>query len=642
MSGNSRHNYDIQLEKKPGLAGDFSPPTYDQWKTAAEENLKGVPFEKALVTHTYENIDLQPIYTKLDIEDLPHLEEKPGFGHYVRGTDTKGYLDKPWEICQAIPYNNPDEFNNALKHDLERGQTAVHLSSGTTSIGTPEDMAAALKDIDLETIPIHIDAGFSGLDTYTTLKTVLENENRSPEKVNGSIDADPLGYLAAHGSLPITLENAFDQMAELLSRAKEEMPLLRTVGISGLPYHNAGASAIQEPAFVLASAVEYIEGMMDKGFTIDEIAPRMRFTFGIGPFYFMEIAKLRAARLLWSKIVETYGGDEESRKMNIHGVTSFYNQTRYAPYVNMLRTVTEAFSAVVGGVDGLQTNPFDETLGPPDEFSRRAARNTQIVLLEESHLAQVLDPAGGSYYVEKLTHEVARKTWDLFRETEKQGGMFNALQKEFPQKEIETTAEKRKKDLAKGKYVMVGTNSYANVKEEKPGTKPRPKKQSADAVISIRSLRLHRAAEIFEELRDAANTFETQTGARPKLFLATMGPLRQHKARADYSRGFFELGGFDVIYPEGFDTPGAAVDAAAASGAPVVVICSTDDTYPELVPPITKGLKATNPGIQVVLAGYPKDRAEAHKEAGVDEFIYLGADAHAILSSLFQKIGVLK
>lgn len=244
--------------------------------------------------------------------------------------------------------------------------------------------------------------------------------------------------------------------------------------------------------------------------------------------------------------------------------------------------------------------------------------------------------------MEKLTHDVAQKTWDLFRETEKQGGMFKALQREFPQKEIEATAEKRLKDLAKGKYVMVGTNSYANVKEEKPGTNPRPMKQPADAAISIRPLRLHRAAEIFEELRDTANAFETETGAKPKLFLATMGPLRQHKARADFSRGFFELGGFDVIYPEGFDTPGAAVDAAVASGAPVVVICSTDDTYPELVPPITKGLKAKNPGIQVVLAGYPKDRAEAHKEAGVDEFIYLGADAHAILSNLFQKIGVLK
>lgn len=641
MSGNTRNNDNIQLEKELNLTGDFSPPTYEEWRTAAEAYLKGVPFEKALVTRTYENIDLQPIYTKQDIENLPHLREKPGFGNYVRGTDTKGYLDKPWSICQTIPYADPEEYNTALKHDLERGQTAVHLSPYTTAVDTPESLSLALKDVDIETIPIHIDAGFTGLEIFTTLKTVVENMKMTPGNISGSIDTDPLGFLALNGSLPLSPENTFDQMAELIYRAKEEMPKLRTIGISGIPYHNAGANAVQELAFVLATAVEYIDRMKKEGFTIDEIASRMRFTFGIGPFYFMEVAKLRAARLLWSKIVKAYGGNEESRKMNIHGVTSFYNQTKYAPYVNMLRTTTEAFSAVVGGVDSLQTNPFDEIFGPPDEFSRRTARNTQIVLLEESHLDQLLDPAGGSYYVEKLTHDVARKTWDLFRETEKQGGMLKALENGFPQEEIESTAEKRKKDLAKRKYVLVGTNSYADVKEEIPEIKPYRSKKPVEAILSIRPLRPHREAEIFEELRDAAKAFEAETGTKPKLFLATMGPLRQHKARADFTRGFFEVGGFEVIYPRGFDTPDAAVDAAVESGAPVVVICSTDDTYPELVPAITKGLKTQKPDIQVVLAGYPKDQADAHKEAGVDEFIYLGANAHDILSNVFKKIGVL-
>ena len=641
MSENS-HIYDvIRLEKTLDLTSDFAPPSYEEWKAAAEEHLKGVPFEKALVTQTYEDISLQPIYRKQDIENLPFLDEKPGFGYNLRGTNTRGYLDKPWDICQAIPYENPEELNRALKYDLERGQTAVQLSKETNGITSPETLSAVLKDIDVEKISIHIDTGFSGLETFTTFKSFLTKENLSPEKINGSISADPLGYLAAYGSLPIPLENAYNDMADVALKAKKEIPNLKTIGISGIPYHNAGASAVQELAFVLASAVEVIDRMIEKGLSIDDIAPRMRFTFGIGPFYFMEVARLRAARLLWAKIVESYGGSSESQKMFIHGVTSFYNQTIYDPYVNMLRTTTESFSAIVGGVDSLQTNPFDQAFGTPDEFSRRIARNTQIVLKEESHLDRSIDPAGGSYYVEKLTHEVAQKAWDLFRETEKQGGMFAALQKEFPQTQIQATAEKREKDLSKRKAVMVGTNFSANVKEKLLKPVIQREMKTLPAAVSIKPLRFHRAAGIFEELRNAVEKFEAETGDKPKLFLATMGQLRQHKARADFSQGFFEVGGFDVIYPSGFDTPEAAVNAALESAASVVTICSTDETYPELVPPIVRALKEKNPGIVVVLAGFPKDQVDAHKEAGIDEFIYLGADARLILSNLLKKIGVL-
>lgn len=722
MPGNPEHSHEIKLEKELNPGKDFTPPGCEEWKAAAEASLKGVPFEKALVTHTYEDIDLQPIYCKEDIKDLPHLEEKPGFGHYVRGTRAEGYLEQSWEICQAIPYSLPEAFNKALKHDLEKGQTAIRLTPdraarlgldadtaakddvGTegVSISNLQDISTALEDIDLEIFPIHIHAGFSGLEMLTALAAFLKKENIPFEKVKGSIDADPLGFLVTRGNLPVSLEKTYDHMAEVTRWAGNHMPQMKTIGISGFVFHNAGAGAVQELAFALATAAAYIDRLMERNLTIEKIAGSMRFTFGIGPFYFMEVAKLRAARMLWAKVVQAYGGSEASRKMTVHGVTSFYNQTMYDPYVNMLRTTTEAFSAVVGGVDSLQTNPFDESFGPPDEFSRRAARNVQIVLNEEAHLNQLIDPAGGSYYVEKLTHEVAQKAWALFRGIEKRGGMGSALQEGYPQAEIEAVTEQRKKDLEKGKYVMVGTNAYADVKEKKLEPKvldyeavykervqdlkeyragiPGETKQEisdilsglsdtgagnlidagikaftagatigefcaaargeASSSIKIKSLPIHRAAEIFEELRDAVGAFETKTNARPKLFLATMGPLSQHKARADFSKGFFEVGGFDVIYPPGFDTPGAAVEAALESGASVVVICSSDKTYPELVPPIVKGLKEKKPGITVVLAGYPKDQVEAHKQTGVDEFIYTGANAHGILSNVLRKIGV--
>ncbi|HLP61138.1 MAG TPA: methylmalonyl-CoA mutase family protein [Candidatus Deferrimicrobium sp.] len=720
MSDNSLIKEETKLEKVLNLCSDFPPPTYEEWRAVAEGSLKGASFEKALITPTYEGINLQPIYTKKDTAHLPHLEEKPGAGYYSRGTRVEGFPEHSWEICQALKYGMPEEFNRALKHDLQKGQTAIYLvpDSATrlgldaskaeitnvgadgVSLSTLAEMAAALQDIDLGKFPIHVDAGFDGLPMLAALAALLQRENKSLVQVKGSIDTDPLGFLAATGQLPVAWEDLYDRMAAVTGWAAVNMPAMKTIGISGISYHNAGASAVQELGFVLATAVEYIDRLLEKGLTIDQIAGSMRFTFAIGPFFFMETAKLRAARMVWAKIIESYGGGKESQKMTIHGVTSFYNQTQYDPYVNMLRTTTETFSAVIGGVDSLQTNPFDETLGLPNEFSRRAARNTQIVLKEESHLGQLIDPAGGSYYVEYLTVEVAQKAWALFQEIEKRGGMLKALQDGFPQNEIETVAEQRKKDLAKRKTVIVGTNSFADVKEKKlssrmpdyeqiykirleqldkhnkaltaedrqrlndtlacfsgakgdkiiqaaidtmaaGGTLGELSKHNGKSPITIKPFHLHRAAGMFEELRDAVAAFEVKTGAKPKLFLATMGSMSQHKARADFSRGFFEVGGFDVIYPAGFETTQAAVDAALGSGAPVVVICSTDETYPELVPPITRGLKEKNPAVRVVLAGFPKDQVEAHKQAGVDGFIYLGADVVAILSDLLKNIGVL-
>ena len=722
MSDNSIKE-ETKLEKVLNLCNDFPPPTYEKWRTVAEQSLKGASFEKALVTPTYDGINLQSIYCKKDVAHLPHLEEKPGFGYFSRGTRADGFLGHPWEICQAITYSLPEEFNRALKHDLQNGQTAVylvpdiatrmgtdaneaaigHVGGGGVSLSTLNELATALQDIDLEKYPIHVDAGFSSVPLLAALVALLQQTNKPLKQIKGSINADPLGFLATYGQLPTTWELIGPRMAAATRWAATHMPQMKTIGVSGVPYHNAGASAVQELGFVLATAVEYIDWLIKEGLTIDQIAGSMRFTFAIGSFFFMETAKLRAARMLWAKIVEAYGGNKESQKMTIHGVTSFYNQTKYDPYVNMLRTTTETFSAVIGGVDSLQTNPFDETLGLPDEFSRRAARNTQIVLNEEAHLGQLIDPAGGSYYVEQLTADVAQKSWALFQEIEKLGGMSNALKNGFPQNEIEAVAEQRRKDLAKRKAVIVGTNSFADVKEKIPtaripdygkfyklrfdqlnnhkksltaedhhklsdtltrlvgksgdetiqaaidtmkaggtlGELPGVFRFNGKVPITIKPLRRHRAAEIFENLRDAVAVFETKTGAKPKLFLATMGPLSQHKARADFSRGFFEVGGFDVIYPDGFETPQAAVDAALESDAPIVVICSTDETYPELVPPITKALKEKNPGIRVVLAGYPKDQVESHKQTGVDAFIYMGADAAAVLSDLLKNIGVV-
>jgi methylmalonyl-CoA mutase len=705
------------------LRRDFPPPSPGDWRKEAEAALKGAPFEKKLVTGTYEGIDLQPIYTLEDTRGLAHLNGMPGFAPHVRGSRAAGYLGNPWEVCQEIPCARPQELNEALKHDLQRGQTAVNLQldrasrlgrdsdrAGSDDVGVNgtaishlADLGAALAGIDLETYPLYIEAGFSALEMSMLLWAYLRQQGIDPAKVRGSVEADPLRFLLSEGSLPLGLTAAFDHMAEATGWAVRRAPGLKTIGVGGLAFHEAGASGVQELAFALATGLEYLERMLARDMAIDDVARSMRFNFGIGPFYFMEVAKLRAARLCWSKIIETLGGSEASRRMTIHVRTSGSNRTVYDPYVNMLRTTTGTFAAIVGGADSIHSGGFDEGFRQPDTFSRRIARNTQVILSQEAHLDRLIDPAGGSYYVETLTHEVSQRAWRLFQEIETKGGMAGALAQGFPQQEIAGVVARRTADMAKRKRVMVGINMYADVKKERlaaassktesavncradylkqyrkkrtPGQvesllaqlgQPQPG-GSRDIVelgaeafltgatlgevslalradqgqpVSVERLHPYRAAQSFEDLREAAAAYKERSGSPPRLFLANMGPLSRHKARADFARSFFETGGFEVVYPAGFNTPEAAAAAAVQAAAPVVVICSGDDTYPELVPPLTRAIKEKRPGVMVVLAGYPKDQVEQHRQAGVDAFIYLGADARQILADIFRKIGVL-
>jgi len=704
-----------KLPDKFNLQNDFPETPYEEWKQTAEKDLKGVPFEKKLITKTYEGIDLQPIYTKEDLKNIEFLENKPGFDNFVRGTKLSGSTKKPWEIKQGLNYPLAEDFNEALRYDLERGQNAIYISldfaskngldpdyakagdvgKDGVSVSSLDDFCNALLGVDLEKYPVYINAGFGGYHSMLLLSAYLKKNKIDFKKIKGGFEIDPLGYAVTYGELPVPEEKVFDCVAGVTKWTGKNLPGYKTLNVNTLPYHNAGASSVQELAFALATGVEYINRLIGHDLKIDEIAGKIIFTFGLGSFYFMEVAKLRAARLLWSKIINEYGGSDESKKMTVHTQTSFHNQTVYDPYVNMLRTTTETFSAIVGGADSITSNPFDEAFGMPDEFSRRIARNTQIVLKEESHLDSIIDPAGGSYYIEKLTEEIAKKAWDLFVEIQNKGGMMKALKEGYPQAEIEKIVSEKKKDYAKRKSVLVGTNMYANLKEEKLNFK-KPEfekifKQRTEQVkkyksihdskdllaeikkvqsekpeqlietcieallkgatvgdisktlksgdeksVAYKAVKVQRASEMFEELRDKALEYKSKNGFAPKIFLATMGPVKQHKARADFSRGFFEVGGFDVIYKKGFDSTDEAVSEAVNSGAKIVTICSTDETYPELVPVIAKGLKEKIKDVKIILAGYPKEIAEQLKKDGVDDFIFLGADVYKILKSLLN------
>lgn len=704
----------------------FPPHTYEQWREVVEKQLKGAPFEKKLVTKSYEGIDIQPMYFQHDIENLPHLDAYPGGEPYVRGSRLLGHVVDSWTVAQEIGYSDPAEFNRAARLDISRGQTGLNMifdkasqkglnpyeadakdvGKNGVSFATLDDAMQAFAGIDIPDLPFRFQTGANGLALTALILGYLNRQGGDITALKGSIALDPLAVLAVEGNLPCSLAHAYDEMAELTAWAVNNAPDIRTIAVHSHPYHEGGGSAVEELAFVMATGIEYLREMIKRGRTANDVGRKITFSFSIGSDFFMEIAKIRAARLVWEKIIDVFGGDAEAKKMNVHIRTSRWNKTQVDPYVNMLRATTETFSGICSGCDSMHVGPFDEVFRTPDDFSRRIARNVQIVLREECHFDKVIDPTGGSYYVEKITDEIARKSWALMQDVEKQGGMIKALEAGFPQKTVAQTADKRQKDYASRKNVFVGVNKYPNVTEKPLAVdqmdfttfqksrgeqvkrfiesntsdelKALLKKVAVDAdnitgqvvkdaiqaaakgatlgeiTAALRSgaekdktpatidpVRIHRGAEAFEALRRATRDFAEKTGETPKIFLANIGPLAQHKPRTDFSYGFFNVAGFDVLGEQSFPTPEDACDAALKSGAKVVAICSTDDVYPDVVPKIAQQLKAADPQIMIILAGYPKDHVEAFKQAGVDDFIHLRSNALEQLQHIQKRLGVV-
>lgn len=712
-----------QIDAERGFFDEFSKPDKVQWKAEATAALKGAPFDKVMYTKTYEGLTIEPIYLAEDIAGLPHLGSKPGFIPYVRSTRPNGMLKAPWRISQELTLAFPQEVNEEARYDLSRGQTALNIvldrptRSGIApaeaaenevgrrgvSLETLADVSTLFHAIDLDRVAVQCSGGATALPLTAMLSVALQDSEKGINffpRVDACIGADPLGVLATEGRLPLSLKVAYDSLYQCTAWVAKKAPKLQTVFVEGHPYHDAGASSTEEVGFALATAVEYVRELLARGLDIETIAPRIRFGFSLGSTFFMEIAKLRAARILWAQVVAAFGGSEEARKMFIHGRTSAFNKTAFDPYVNMLRVTSEGFSGAVGGVDSMHLSPFDEAMRTPDRFSRRIARNVQIMLQEEARFTMPIDMGGGSYFIEKLTHEFAQAAWTIFQDVEKNGGMTKALQAGTPQAAAAAAAAKRAKAVETRADVILGTNMYANLVEKKieipTVDRAALKKARVDEVAAHRHanrlyslgfdltrieegmvgaagdalelsveavekgatlselyevlsgidaerpevppLKIARLAESFENLRRQVEERFAADGRRLRIFLANMGPIPQHKPRADFSRGFFEVAGFEMLGNDGFETVEAAVDAAIASGAPVVVICSTDATYPDYVPALTARLKAARPDITVIVAGkQAADVTEAFNAAGVDDYIHVRANCYQINKSLQEK-----
>lgn len=699
---------------------EFEKPTYEKWQAEVEKALKGGDFHKKMFTKTYEGITLQPIYTPaLHQEKIPK-GVYPGAGQFLRGTKASGYIKDSWGVSQYVDESLPKDANHASLYEIVKGSTIHNIrldeatrhdqdvqigaavGVGGTSLSTVEDCTQLLERFNFKENPLYIEAGASSAILLGMISATVKATKKQTSDLKGLVGADPIGVWVKDGALHMSLDTAFDEMAHSVIWASEQAPQLKTVLISGDAYANGGANDVQEVAYALATAACYVRQLAQRNVDIHTIANSMMFTFSLGANFFMEIAKLRALRVIWARIMEAFGADESDRAVHVHGRTSAFTKTVYDPYVNLLRNTTQAFSGVVGGLDSMEVSPFDQPIRKSDDFSRRIARNIQVMLQTEFELRQPVDPVGGSWYVETLAAELCEKIWAEFQAIEAKGGIVAALKEGYPQAQVKAVLAERFKNLAYRKDVAVGNNMYANMTEELLDPKPenqdtlRQKRTAQieaylagadpDAVVkaqaaleasttepgaliglielgalqklTMRQIRKaldagdissetieviapHRWTEQFEALRMRTEEYKQRTKDNVKVFLANMGPIPQHKPRADFSTGFFEVAAFEVIKNDGHETTADAAKAARESGADVVVICSTDATYPELVPPLAKELKETMPNVTVILAGAPpKDLEPTYREAGVDDFISVRANCYEILHTLQDKKGM--
>ncbi|MDE6717818.1 MAG: methylmalonyl-CoA mutase small subunit [Muribaculaceae bacterium] len=615
-------------EKRETLFDMFSPVTSDEWKAKITVDLKGADFDKKLVWRTNEGFNVQPYYRREDIENLAAIDTLPGEFPYLRGTRD----NNDWLIRQRVRGRNAEEMNEHARHILDRGVESLGLVlRGEISAA---DLKTILKGIDLKKVEINIECcPGKAVEVADELVKIIK-EAGAEKEFRGAIDYNPFRRLLKHG-LPFPKDAVKEGKA--LYETVKEIKGLRCFAVDSYMFNNSGAYITQELGYALAWGAEWLTLMTEAGLTTDEVAERIKFNMGISSNYFMELAKFRAGRMLWAEIVKAYKpADDNACKMMVHAVTSMFNMTLFDSHVNLLRTMTETMSAALAGVDSIETLAFDECYTTPDEFSERIARNQQVLLREESHLDKVVDPAGGSYYIETLTASIAQQAWKVFNEIEDKGGFEAMLKSGELQAKVNESGVKRHVDVARRKEILLGTNQYPNFNEN--GLE-KAKEEAAKCGCgcstdvedgAVVSLNTDRAASQFEQIR-----LDTERSAhRPKVFMLTIGNLAMRLARAQFSANFFGCAGYEIIDNIGFNTVKEGIDAAMAQGADVVVLCSSDDEYAQYAPEAYKELAGR---AMFVVAGAPACMEELKAE-GIENFIHVRVNVLDTLTEFNAKL----
>lgn len=693
----------------------FAAPELAAWRAEVDRLLAGAGFDERLVSEACGGVRYQPLYTRADAVDLPDLDALPGRAPFLRGGRTAG--DAGWEVAQELPLSHPEALAAALEHDLARGQEAAcllldeagrdgrdptearagQLGAGGTAVFQAGDVALALRAVDPATVPIHVRPGSSALAAAALVVAGLEAAERDASAWHGSVGYDPLTALALRGRLPLSLDRAWDEVAILTAWARAAAPGLATLEVDAATWADAGADAGQELGYALALGAEALRALDRRGLGPAEAAPRIRLRLSVGPRLLLETAKLRAARLVWARLLEACGVEPDDRRVRIHAVSSRWSRTLFDPHVNALRASFEALAAVLGGCDSLHVAPWDSELGPPTEPARRLARNTQLVLREESHLHRVADPLGGAWAIETLTRQIAEAAWSRLHRVEAEGGMTAALEAGTPQGQVADTARAREQRLADGRDALVGTTRYADPAEGAPVLQredparvrdaavarlaesgpPGPERMAAlDAVAAapaarrfeallaaarggatlgelakalrsgdedpprVAALRRRGAAGVFEDLRRDLLAWSRRRSRGPAVLLACLGPVREHAASRDLARSLFAVSGL-VVGEVRDDEAESLARAAAKASAPAVVLVAGRERFADAVPAFAGALRAERADAWLALAGAPDGAAEreAWRAAGVDAFLHPGIDVPRELGELARRLG---
>jgi methylmalonyl-CoA mutase len=670
----------------------FPPVTKSEWVAKVEADLKGASFA-GLRSTTPGGLSLEPLYAAEDVEGLS-APGVPGVYPYLRGAEPLG----GWQIRQEYDDPRSSVCKEMIRQDLEHGVEALWLRLGPRRgcrVLTIDELDDVLGAVDLAVTSIWMDGGSDSLAVATGLLALAQRRGVPFTALDGGLGFDPVGLLAGEGRIQGGLRARVGQLRDLGSWCSRNAPGLRAANVSSDPYDGGGASTVQELAYTIATGLEYLRQFTEGGMSVDAAARQIGFSYAVSGDFFTQVAKLRAARWLWAKVVVTAGGEPSAAAMQLHCRTSRFTKTRRDPWVNMLRVTSECTAAIFGGAQSIATTPFDCAIGPSDVLARRVARNTQVVLREESHLGEVADPAGGSWFVERLTNDLARAAWDELRSVEAGGGIVAALGSGKLVDEVGEVADTREKALAKRKTPVVGVSEFPNLHEEAVDRDPVSAeeiqsrlKASVDSLdlgahgerlraivsmandaereqgaltdvclaattggadmYSVATVLQHgqpdfhvepifqwRAAEAWEELRTRADRHPS----RPVAFFANLGSIPSYKARSTWTQNLLAAVGVDAATNDGFTDMEALAAAWQDSLASLALICGSDKDYEALLEPAVAALKTAGCPI-VLVAGRPGEREAALREAGVSDFVFVGADVLTVMTQVLDSVGV--
>ena len=639
-------------EKDIKLFSEFPTVSTEAWEAQINTDLKGKDYDKTLIWHTNEGINIRPYYRDENLNGLEFVGTLPSQFPYVRGNRKAG---NNWLVRQDIEVVNFGDANQKALGILNKGVTSLGFVFKNCQEVSVADLKQLLRGICLEKTEVNFVMTCKNKPLVKSLVGFLVDQKANPAEVKASVNFDPIGVFTLKGKFCSSETEAFIRVKEILESAIE-YPGVQMIGVNGKNFNNAGASIVQELGFSLAIGAEYITRLTDNGLNAGIIAPRIRFNFGVGGNYFMEIAKLRAARMLWANIVKAYkpkcncGSDCNSEenccddvclcagRMHIHTETSIWNKTIYDPYVNLLRTETEAMSATLGGTDSLTIRPFDTVYEQPTEFAERIARNQQSVLKEEAHFDKIADPAAGSYYIETLTASIAEQAWKLFLEIQEKGGFIAAFRDGFVQAQVKEMAAKRINAVATRRDNILGVNQFPNYTEQincDLSSQLFEAVDQTDKDAEVETIKFYRSAQQIEALRYATDCFSAKN-KRPKAFMLTIGSVVFSKARAQFACNFFAVAGYEVVDNNAFESVEEGVKAALEAKADIVVICSSDEEYAGFAPDAFCQL---NGKAIFVVAGAPACTDDL-KAAGIENFISVKTNLLESLTEYNNKLGI--